>query len=299
VAKRPKFSRWRRLPPVFRHGEKKWPDPNLEPQRLTIYLPGTDLDTAEALANKAGIETIQDYCTDLLRRALEAERVREHVAEIEARRGAFEGLHEIADDPEYLVEWSAQAGAREKPTPNLSVVEPAPEKETAEEARPKAIAVIVPEPEVAIPEALAAEVVPSTPPGLMSAPIEAIDIPRLSPSAEVVLRQAGQSVLDPQAFLPSLRRGVSAPVAEIAELARALQLLEAEYQGASLIPRQVAYALHRLALEAQVLHTDAWPGAFDDWTVDTIRAVQEAVDRVLSGQDIRYYPTEPRPEAPR
>ncbi len=39
-------------------------------------------------------------------------------------------------------------------------------------------------------------------------------------------------------------------------------------------------------------------GAFDAWTVDTIRAVQKAVDRVLSGEDIRYYPTDFRPEDP-
>ena len=78
-----------------------------------------------------------------------------------------------------------------------------------------------------------------------------------------------------------------------------MQSLEAEYQGAGTIHRQVAYALHRLALEAQVLQTDAWPGGdFDAWTVDTIRAVQEAVDRVLSGEDIRYYPTDFRPEDP-
>jgi hypothetical protein len=294
VAKRPKFSRWRRLPPVFRHGDKRWPDPNLEPQRLTIYLPGTDLDTAEALARKVGIETIQEYCTDLLRRAIEAERVREHVAEIEAKRGTLEGLHEIADDPEYLAEWSAQAGAREKPTAHLSLVEVPPAREPAPEENTAAI----PEPEVTIPEALAAVVGPSPtpPPTPMTAPA---DLRGLSPSAEAVLRHSGQSVLDPQAFLPSLRRGESAPLAGIVELARALQLLEAEYRGTPRIPRQVAYALHRLALEAQVLHTDAWPGAFDDWTVDTIHAVQEAVDRVLSGQDIRYYPPDPRRETPR
>src|SRR5581483_10511229 len=157
------------------------------------------------------------------------------------------------------------------------------------------LSVTVPEPEVTIPESLAAEV----------GPMPAEDRPEpstprhLTPSAEVVLRHSGQSGVDPRGFLPSLRRGESAPLAEIAELARALQLLEAEYQGAELIPRRVAYALHRLALEAQVLHTDAWPGTFDDWTVDTIRAVQEAVDRVLSGQDIRYYPTDSRRETPR
>ncbi len=48
--------------------------------------------------------------------------------------------------------------------------------------------------------------------------------------------------------------------------------------------------LHRLALESQVLLTDAWPGVFDERVITAIRTVQEAVERILSGQDIRYYP---------
>jgi hypothetical protein len=48
-----------------------------------------------------------------------------------------------------------------------------------------------------------------------------------------------------------------------------------------------------------VLHTDAWPGAFDEWTVDTLRAVQEAVERILSGQDIRYFSDDSGPETSR
>ena len=72
--------------------------------------------------------------------------------------------------------------------------------------------------------------------------------------------------------------------------------LEAEYRDARVLDRRIAFALHRLAFEAQVLHTDAWPGLFDEWTVDTLRAVQEAVERILSGQDIRYFPADPPPE---
>jgi hypothetical protein len=47
--------------------------------------------------------------------------------------------------------------------------------------------------------------------------------------------------------------------------------------------------LHRLSLESQVLLTDAWPGVFDERMIAAIRSVQEAVERILSGQDIRYY----------
>jgi hypothetical protein len=43
------------------------------------------------------------------------------------------------------------------------------------------------------------------------------------------------------------------------------------------------------------LLTDAWAGVFDDRVITVIRTVQEAVERILSGQDIRYYPA---PQAP-
>ena len=302
MANRPKYSRWRRLPGLFRLGDqdRKWPDPNLEPTRLSLYLPGTVLDKAEALASKAGVETVQDYCTELLRRAIEAEGSRMHVADLEARQGPLAGLNEIADDPEYLAEWNAQASARRPPPATPSLVELVQAKEP-DRARDE-FSIALPRPEIEVPEGLAAEATP--PPSPLPSPSPSPLRPAwpiLSHPAEVVLKHAGQGTDggDPQAFLPSLRRAESAPLAEIAELARALQMLETEYQGMPVIPRAVAHALHRLALEAQVLHTDAFPGAFDDWTVDTIRAVQEAVDRVLSGQDIRYYPTDSRSEHPR
>jgi hypothetical protein len=111
-----------------------------------------------------------------------------------------------------------------------------------------------------------------------------------SQAAQVVLRHAAVGSDDPAGFLASIRRGE--PVAEVAsdELLQALNALEVEYRDARAIDRRVAYALHRLAFEGQVLHTDAYPGALDQATVNLLRVVQEAVDRVLSGEDIRYYP---------
>ena len=94
----------------------------------------------------------------------------------------------------------------------------------------------------------------------------------------------------PGGFLATIRRGESVPEAAAGELLQALNALEVEYREARSIDRRVAYALHRLAFEGQVLHTDAWPGALDESTVNLLRIVQEAVDRVLSGEDIRYYP---------
>ena len=111
-----------------------------------------------------------------------------------------------------------------------------------------------------------------------------------SPAARVVLRHAASGSDDPASFLASLRRGEAVTEAASGELLQALNALEVEYRDARSIDRRVAYALHRLAFEGQILHTDAWPGSLDAGTVNLIRVVQEAVDRVLSGEDIRYYP---------
>jgi hypothetical protein len=277
----------------------------MEPQRLTLYLTGVELDAAEALASQAGGATLQEYCTALLQRAIDAERISAHVADIEAQRGVFEGLHQIADDPEYLAEWSAQFAAQARDRPEPARTEPAanpapvPEIVIAQDAAavPERVRLASREPEMELERE--PESSPTRPERPAPAAESAVQAGRLSASAEVVLRHAAQSGADGPSFLANLRRGESVPLAEVAELARALHVLEAEARDASLMDRRLVYALHRLAFESQVLHTDAWPGAFDDWTVDTLRAVQEAVDRILSGQDIRYYTPGSRPEIPR
>ncbi len=111
-----------------------------------------------------------------------------------------------------------------------------------------------------------------------------------SPAALAVLRHAAMADDDPNGFLATLRRGESVPEPVVGELLQALNALEVEYRNAAAIDRRVAYALHRLAFEGQILHTDAWAGALNAETVNTLRIVQEAVDRILSGEDIRYYP---------
>ena len=121
MAKRPRFSRWRRLPPVFRTGEHRPIGTGNELDRIILYLPARSLDLAEALAEKAGIPAIQDYCERLLTQAIEAEQVRQKVSGFEARRGPLEGLKEIADDPDYLAEWQmrirGEAGPAADPRP--------------------------------------------------------------------------------------------------------------------------------------------------------------------------------------
>ncbi len=253
VPKRPRFSRWRRLPSVFRSHEFRGPDPSQDPTRLTLYPPGEMLDRAEAYASRLGFENVQEYCAALLAQGIEDERIREQVAEVEAKRGALEGLHEIADDPEYLEELRSASAI--------------PRRRSADEdVKPSMVSIRLAGSD------LGAEAV------------------RNSDAARVVFRHAAQGSNDPISFLAYLRRGEPVPQSEYAELVQALRELESMVRSERSLDRQLAFALHRLAYESQVLHTDAWPGAFDASMVAMIREVQESVERILSGQDIRYSP---------
>ncbi len=75
MPKRPRFSRWRRLPGVFRTGEHRPIDSGTELDRIILYVPARILDLAEELAEKAGVPSVQDYCALFLMQALENERV--------------------------------------------------------------------------------------------------------------------------------------------------------------------------------------------------------------------------------
>lgn len=251
---RPRRPLWKRPYTSFRHGDHLRPDADDEPQRLTLYLPGRVLDLAETLSNRAKALTVQLYCEDLLTRALESERSIHHVAEAEAKHGPFEGLREISDDPEYLAEWTASSARRD-----------------GEPGHPP------PEDDAITVDSTPATSIPSEP----TMPSTRTDI---GPDAETVIRHAGLSGDGSLDFLPCLRRGDVPPLDAVEELAAALVGLDRGLAGAATIDRRLAHALHRLALESQVLHTDAWPGAFDAWTVDAIRAVQAAVERILSGE---------------
>ena len=111
MPKRPRFSRWRRLPGVFRTGENRPTDTGTDLDRIILYVPARILDLAEVLAEKAGVPTVQDYCALFLMQALENERVQQKVADFEARRGPLEGLKQIANDPDYLAEWQERSDA--------------------------------------------------------------------------------------------------------------------------------------------------------------------------------------------
>ena len=288
MAERPPYSRWRRLPPVFRTGENRPIGSGKELDRIILYLPTAVLDLAESLAQRAGIPILQEYCERLLTHAIEEEHLRLKIGRFESRREADEGVLEIEEDLDSLAEWRARGESGPAPLP-----------------RPPGDALAV---DLVLADGDEAQMLPG--PDDQDGPDdEAIETPGDEPpvgavgpgrpdvrlavdraSAEVLARHVGL-VDDEHGFLPCLRRGKAVPRARIAELLRTLTQLEIDYREAPAIDRWTAHALHRLALESQVLLTDAWPGAFDESMIAAIRSVQEAVERVLSGQDIRYYPS--------
>jgi hypothetical protein len=307
VAKRPRFSRWRRLPGVFRTGDHREPEKTNELDRIILYVPSRILDLAEALAEKAGLPSVQDYCALLLMQALENERIQRKVADFEARRGPLEGFKQIANDPDYLAEWKQQSEAK----PEQTVIYETDEARNASTSQgasgPVTIDIVYPDEEENSPDAetersdyplqLGVEPTAGTVPIVTLKPtVRTMSDP---PAMEVLARHVGMGD-DDGAFLPCLRRGEPVSAAKVAELIRALGQLEEDHRGADVLDRRMAHALHRLALESQVLLTDAWPGAFDDRVIAAIRTVQEGVERILSGQDIRYYsvPSEPSSERP-
>lgn len=270
-------SRWRRLPGAHRILEKKLPDHRTELQRLTLYLPGAVLDQAEQLAIREGASSVQDYCEGLLRRVIEAEAARSRVERVEAAQGSLESFDELTSDPEYLVEWSARSAASE-PLRLEGKVTPKPETEIVTGA--DWMSESDQDPRWIVPDQSGSE--------LTEAP------------EAVVLRHAGLGPEDPWAVLPTLRRGEPIPPASASELLQALVALEGSLLEADQINRRLCYGLHRLAFEGQVLLTDAWPAlAADQATLDVLRMVQESVDRILSGEDIRYHDRLPESEPPR
>jgi hypothetical protein len=312
VAKRNPYSRWRRLPPVFRSGEHKLPVPGEEPQRIIIYLPAAVLDQAELLAGKAGVPTIQEYCAGLLGRAIEVERVKAHMVEVEAKRGPMEGFNEVTGDPDYLAEWHEQSESREHAAgrpqpPNSSGVEaipasspltgatgrvqhPAPAGTDLEDGNDRSNADSSPGREHReSPERVLVRIEPA--PRATGPVITERIVPEVldGTALEALLSHVGPGDHEPHGFLPSLRRGQPLSPAGVSELMAALHQIEADQHGASMLERRLSYALYRLALESQVLLTEVWPGVFDDRTIGAIRAVQEMVERILSGQDSRYY----------
>ena len=144
------------------------------------------------------------------------------------------------------------------------------------------------------PERLQIRVMPAAdfvPPGILKPMVQLMS----ERSADEILSRHVEPDKDEWGFLPCLRRGEPVPAAKVAELEGALGRLGEELRGMEIIHRRTAHALYRLALESQVLLTEAWPGVFDERVIQAIRTVQEAVERILSGQDIRRDPAPSEP----
>jgi hypothetical protein len=301
---------------VFRTGDHRPPQGGTDLDRIILYVPARILDLAEVLADKAGVPTLQDYCALLLMQALENERVRQRVADFEARRGPLEGLKQIANDPDYLAEWQERSDSKETP-PQRGANDEATSAGDRGPHDPITVDIALSERKVrplespaemvfiddnveqhagADDRSMAAVTAPSVIPINSPKPM----VPKMTDqsSLDVIARHVGPGE-DPQGFLPCLRRGEPVPAPKAAELIFALNQLEEELRGAQAIDRRTAHSLHRLALESQVLLTDAWPGAFDERVIVAIRTVQESVERILSGEDIRYYPAPQSPGSER
>ena len=225
-----------------------------EAQRITLYLPARLLDMAEAQASRAGVETLQRYCEGLLARAIEMERGRETLEATEARFGTFDGLDEVANDPEYLAEWTASIVAHEKPA------EPQENGYSPQGGLPAAASILI----------SGARRPPSKPfCGTRAWPVTIYRLPppRCGEPSRSRLRRPGNPPGQGRPGGRAGRRGLHRPP-------------------------PAAHALHRLAFEGQVLLTDGWHGARPRPTPR--RSVScgscKGVDRVLSGEDYSLPP---------
>jgi hypothetical protein len=224
-------------------------------------LPVAALDLAEQLAYQARVETVQRYCETLLLQALTAADAHDHdtnrVIDLGARP---EDLRTVADDPDYLAEWTATV---------LDQLAPPQLPEGVSPTRAS-----LPDPPVALeqPETMVER-----------------------PAVEVILRHAGLRGNDPDAFLTALRSDGKLHPQVGPELIQALADLEAESRHAPVLDRLLCFALHKLAFEGQILVTEGTRNvAMEESIVDLLRLIQERVDRVLSGQDIRYFSSHDR-----
>ena len=193
------------MPGTFRTHERKGPDPDAEPQRIVLYMPVAAMDMAEQLAYRARVETVQRYCETLLMQALTAEERRSHDANgVIGLESRSDTARTVADDPDYLEEWTA-AVLDQFDSPQLL--------QGPEPSRP----------------------VSTDPPGVPNTPELIVE-----PSAvEVVLRHAGLRGHDPDAFLAAIRRDGRLQAGVGSELIQALVDLEAASRDAGLGDRRL------------------------------------------------------------
>ena len=221
--------------PVFRSGEHKLPDPNQEEQRLTLYLSGTLLDLAEAQATRAGVETIQEYCAALL----------------QGDRGRAVPRSGRRDRGEARADGGAPRDRRRPGIPRR-VEFPGRPQTCRRRLRRRPFPCHGPS---AVARGERCPVFRSRSPSWRSPRRGAEPARRAwscaTPGSRATIRWPSSRACG-GASRPGWPRSPSWP--------RHFNQLESEHRGADMIDRRLAYALHRLAFESQVLHTDAWPG---------------------------------------
>ena len=195
--------------------------------------------TAPRTWPRGRVPTVQEYCAGLLARAIEVERVKHQVAEVEERRGPLEGFNEIADDPDYLAEWREQSGAREdalpadpaqgrtigssgeikrRPRPGLVPASRRPKQPPRKSNTPRIMRFRT---APSVPYRIDIDAIRHVigPPATERIVPEVLD----STAIELVITHVAPGEHDPGAFLPSLRRGEPVPAARVAELLTALE----------------------------------------------------------------------------
>ncbi len=261
-----RFSRWKRLPGLHRVTERKIPTHLTELQRFTLYLPGELLDLAEELATQSGARTPQHFCEELLTRALLGEEVEQE--------SKVEGIvnSAMADAADYLFQESLD-------TERDLIIEPSGGMPAGSQFFLR----------LNEPAFLQLPALPGPEAEPVSGPDRNFGSSTLASDARTeVLRQAGlQEPVDPSAFLVALRQGESPGESGFLSLIQALEALERSLTQDQPLDRELAYALHRLAYEPQVLLSEAWPAlAQDQATLQGVRMIQTLVERIFKGPGV-------------
>ncbi len=270
MSKALRFSRWRRLPGAHRVFEKMLPTHAETLQRFTVYLPGQILEHAEALARLDGVAHAQAYCEGILTGAIQAEVARRRVDATPPDTPTDDEISNQADN----VARDQRGSGSSRSAFSLRLVETVDSGLT--ETDPGELH------RLALPR-------PSSIRGSEPETVSGSENQRSESAARVLQHAGGVEAGVGEGFLDLLRRGHDVSPKIAAELLSALNSLETELRGTTQIDRRLARALFRLAFEAQVLITDAWPMLGDDpSTLALVRRVQESAERVLSGADVRY-----------
>ncbi len=239
-----------RVPGTFQSYQKEGLNVSSEPQRIVLYLPIELLDRIEQRALTEGMDSLQRYCEQLIINAF---------GDLDQRpKPKFES----SPDPPVV------RNALRSLDENLDLIESLSE---AEEAMPSQ------QEEIRVASAPTSTM-------LFEAIPEIVD-----DAVATILQHAG--INDPQqrGLLSRLRASDQIDPNAFFGLWNALEQLENSLRESPILDRRLGFALHRLGFEGQILVSEPVSGTvFEEHVIQFVRLIQEKVDRILSGQDIRY-----------